>query len=100
MAHHGTLDLLAEDRLTLSQAARLLRLHVGTIHRWRLRGCRGVRLETALLGGIRYTTRQALDRFVAATTAAADGVAPAPRTPAQRERAIAAAERELAAAGI
>jgi len=59
-----------------------------------------VRLETALLGGIRYTTRAAIERFVAATTTAADGTAPQVRTSAQRERAIAAAERELAEAGL
>ncbi|MEX2174604.1 MAG: DUF1580 domain-containing protein [Pirellulaceae bacterium] len=92
--------ILGESRLTLSQAARYIGVHAATAHRWRLRGTRGCRLETILVGGIRYTSREALERFVAATTAAADGTAVPARTSAQRERAIAAAERELADAGI
>jgi hypothetical protein len=76
-------------------------LHVGTIYRWMLRGIRGIRLETVLVGGIRYTSREALERFIAATTAAADGVPAANvRTSKQRQRAIEAAERELAKLGL
>ncbi len=39
---------------------------VQTLHRWRVRGVWGVKLETILFGGIRYTSREALHRFVAA----------------------------------
>ena len=49
------------------------RIHPSTLHRWRLRGVRGIRLETVLIGGTRYTSTEALSRFFAATTAAADG---------------------------
>ena len=49
------------------------RVHPSTVHRWRLRGTRGVRLETILAGGTRYTSVEALNRFFAATTVAADG---------------------------
>jgi len=49
------------------------RIHPSTLHRWRLRGVRGVRLGTVLIGGTRYTSTEALSRFFAATTAAADG---------------------------
>lgn len=49
------------------------RIHPSTLHRWRLRGVRGVRLDTVLIGGTRYTSTEALSRFFAATTAAADG---------------------------
>ena len=49
------------------------RVHPSTLHRWRLRGTRGVKLETLLVGGTRYTSVEALNRFFAATTAAADG---------------------------
>jgi hypothetical protein len=92
-------DLLSEPRLTLTQAARQYGLHVATIHRWRLRGVRGVRLETYCLGGLRFTTAPALERFAAACTAAADGITAQPiRTTRQREAAIAAAERELSSA--
>ena len=51
------------------------RKHPSTFHRWRLRGVRGVKLETILLGGIRFTSVEALNRFFAATTSAADGEA-------------------------
>jgi uncharacterized protein DUF1580 len=91
--------IFEETRLSLSAAASRIGVHVGTLHRWRLRGVRGVRLETIVIGGLRYTSAEALERFVAATTAAADGTpAPAIRTSRQRETAIAAAERELASA--
>jgi hypothetical protein len=89
-----------ERRLTLSQAARHLNLHVSTVWRWQLRGVRGVRLETILLGGTRYTSHEALERFTTACTAAADGRVPAARTTTQRQRQIEQAERELAEAGI
>ena len=48
------------------------RVHPSTIQRWRLRGARGVKLETLLVGGTRYTSAEALSRFIFATTAAAD----------------------------
>ena len=99
-----SIDLTTETPFTLAEAARTLpggAVHVSTIHRWRMKGCRGVRLETFLRGGVRHTTREAIERFFAATTAAADGDATTPvRTSRQREREIAAAEEELAAAGI
>ncbi len=50
------------------------RIHPSTAHRWRIRGARGVRLETVLAGGQRYTSHEALLRFCAETTAAADSV--------------------------
>jgi hypothetical protein len=97
---------LNESLLTLSQAARSLPnlrgdgngVNSATVWRWAMTGCKGVRLESAIVGGIRYTSREALERFFAATTAAADGIAAPVRTSRQREAAIAAAERELASA--
>jgi hypothetical protein len=35
-----------------------------TCWRWALRGVRGRRLETFLIGGRRYTSREAVDRFL------------------------------------
>jgi hypothetical protein len=55
-----------------------------------------VRLETIVVGGLRYTSAEALERFAARCTAAADGTTMPVRTTRQREAAIAAAERELA----
>ena len=59
-----------------------------------------MRLETFLRGGVRHTTREAIERFFAATTAAADGGATPVRTSRQRDKAIAAAERELERQGM
>ena len=39
------------------------RVHVGTLHRWRTRGLRGVRLHSVKLGGRWHTSVQALQRF-------------------------------------
>ena len=100
------IDAHLEHLLTLSAAARSLPgrsgrgVHVSTIWRWSQRGIRGVRLETILVGGTRHTSREALQRFFTATTAAADGTPPATRTPHQRRQAAQRAERELGEAGI
>ena len=45
------------------------RLAMQTLHRWRLHGVRGVRLETCLVGGSRYTSREAISRFIRAQNA-------------------------------
>jgi hypothetical protein len=98
-----TINFARETPLTLAQAARTLpggAVHVSTIHRWRQKGVRGVRLETFLRGGVRYTTDQAIERFFAATTAAADGHTPPDRTSRQRQQAMLRAEKELADAGL
>jgi hypothetical protein len=95
-------DLLNEDRLTMGELARQEELNPCTIWRWTGRGVKGVRLETFSIGGRRFTTKQAFQRFVAATTAAANGqtAVPTSRTNRQREAAISKAEAELAKAGI
>ena len=97
------IDLANETPITLAEAARTLpggAVHVSTIHRWRMKGCRGVRLTSFLRGGVRHTTRQAIERFFDAVTAAADGDTPPARTSRQREREISRAESEAAEAGI
>jgi len=68
-------------------------VNVSTVWRWAKRGVRGIRLETIMIGGIRYTSVEALQRFFAATTAVSDGLAPA--TTRSRMARIAAAELEL-----
>jgi hypothetical protein len=102
MARKLSIDLSEEKPKTLATAARTVPggpVHVSTIHRWRMKGVRGVRLETFLRGGIRYTTDEAIERFFAATTAAADSDTPA-MTSRQRRREISRAEREATEAGI
>jgi hypothetical protein len=97
------IDHTAETLLTFAEAAAVLpdRPHVSTIHRWRLRGIGGVKLDTIRIGGRRYTSHEALERFINATTAAADGIKPAKEAPRKRQRQRhEQAERELDAAGI
>lgn len=100
-------DILNEDVVSLNDAAKILpnRPHVSTMWRWYKRGVRGIRLETAVLGGKRYTSKEAIQRFVERTTEAHDRGGAAPTKPInetmrQRRAAIEKAERELSAAGI
>jgi hypothetical protein len=79
------IDPLTEETFPLAQAARRLPrlrnnrpVHVSTLWRWALSGLRGVRLETALVGGVRVTSNDALRRFFAALN---DVPAPANRRP-------------------
>ena len=76
------------------------RIHTSTAHRWRLRGARGVKLETILAGGTRYTSLEALSRFFAATTAIADGVPVVVETATLDAREIEEAEAYLESEGI
>jgi hypothetical protein len=77
------------------------RPHLATCWRWTNRGCRGVKLETLLIGGKRFTSLEALQRFAEATTAAADGTSTiTASTPAAARKAHDKACRELGEAGI
>ena len=71
-------------------------VNVATTWRWAIKGCRGIKLQTCMIGGVRMTSREAMRRFFEQLTAAADGTQAQVRTSSQREKAIAAAERELA----
>lgn len=77
------------------------RPHLATCWRFIQRGCRGVKLETVLCGGKRFTSLEALQTFVERTTLAADGDSPAiASTPSARRKAHERACAELDAAGI
>lgn len=102
-----SIDLSSETPLSLSEAAASCpgRPNITTIWRWCLRGCRGVRLESFVRGGRRFTTAEALERFIAGTTAAADSRNSWPATPSPvptrtRRKEIAEAERFCESAGI
>jgi hypothetical protein len=71
-----------------------------TLHRWRQRGVAGVKLPVVYCGGRVFVDPAALEKFFADVTAAKSGSPPTSRTDRQRERAISAAEKELAAEGI
>lgn len=68
--------MLHEKLMTLAEAARTLpgRPHAGTLARWRARGVRNVKLEAMRIGGIWYTSLEALARFCNAVTTAASSI--------------------------
>ena len=96
------IDLENADLLTLREASKLLpgRPCVATLHRWRLHGVKGAKLQTIKVGGRRFVDIAALERFIAATTDVANGTTNPSRTDKSREREIQRAERELDLAGI
>lgn len=59
------------------------RPHLSTVIRWATRGCRGVRLETAFVGGRRFTSVDAVRRFVEAGTAQSGATMTSRPTPHQ-----------------
>ena len=93
-------SLLDEDTLTLTKLAQELDVHTSTIWRWTTRGIDGVRLESARLGGKRITSREAVKRFSAATTAASMPYEASPVASPTRQRAIEAAEAEAERLGL
>ena len=98
------IDVQTEQLLTIGEAARSLpgRPNLSTLHRWRQRGIRGIALETILIGGQRFTSREALQRFFDASTAAADGqIAPSrPSVARTAEQAVARKELEALEADV
>lgn len=100
------IDIEQETLLTLSAAAKRLPhgragkpVHVATLHRWAAPGgLQGVRLETIKIGGVRYTSVEALERFI--QLCSADYAHQKPQTTRQRQREIATAEAALTKAGI
>lgn len=74
------------------------RVGLATLHRWRLSGVRGVKLETLVVGGIRFTSTEAIQRFLERQNApetADSGI-----TAEQRQARSTAARAALAARGI
>lgn len=94
------INLTSESLLSFAEAAKRLpsRPNLSTLHRWRFAGVRGVKLETCLIGGKRYTSIEALERFSCRLT---DGELPhASRTLSTSRRAIKDAESRLDSAGV
>jgi hypothetical protein len=97
------IDLIDEQLLSLRDAARLLparrcgkRPHVSCLYRWTTRGCRGVVLEFANVGGTRCTSREALQRFVQRLSSPGTYDLP----PAGQQQQATDVERRLDDAGI
>jgi hypothetical protein len=95
------IDPVSEHIVTFTEAAKLPpRRNVATLFRWRSPGIRNVKLESMLYGGRRVTSLEALDRFFARVTAAADGEPTPAETPRQRERQLERAERRARELGV
>jgi hypothetical protein len=90
-----------EELVTFNEAAAWVRdktgrkTHLATLHRWALRGCRGRRLESVLIGRQRMTSREALQRFFEAGAQPADIEATAPPPPPSPPPAIKSAARDV-----
>jgi len=63
------IDTTTEELVSFRKAADLFPSgpHPATVWRWSQRGVRGVRLESILVGGKRFTSREAIERFIAAS---------------------------------
>ncbi len=58
-------DLIAlRDVPSLLPRRRGKKTHYSTVYRWVTKGARGKKLESRLVGGVRYTTRAALYHFL------------------------------------
>ena len=75
------IDICTEHLLSFDEAAKCLPLRYGikschrnTVERWAREGLRGVRLESLLAGGRRYTSLESLQRFFDELTRVADEV--------------------------
>jgi hypothetical protein len=92
------ISLMQETPLALADVPRYLprrngrKVHYSTIFRWVTKGARGRVLESTLVGGVRYTTVEAIDRFLQRQSAAAPASA--------SEGELAEVERQLDAAGL
>ena len=98
MSEH--IDLTDETVVPINQSPKHYpygRPNLSTVYRHFRRGCRGARLETFVAGGRRFTTIEAIARFVQRTTANSPGSSLPPSRPTsrQREREITAAERDF-----
>jgi Protein of unknown function (DUF1580) len=90
-------DLLSEVPVGLAELAREEGVSPATVGRWARGGVRGIRLESYLRGGRRVSSREAVRRFYAATSAGGDRPPGASR---KRRDAIDRAEDDLRDLGL
>ncbi len=90
-------SILSEPRISFSALARREGVHLSTVWRWSLRGCKGHVLESFSIGGKKFTTSPAYERWVAAINGVpiVNG-----ETPRQRQRSIECAEKRAAELGV
>jgi hypothetical protein len=94
------IDVASEQLRLLNEAPPIVpgRPHLSTLIRWSKRGVRGVRLETLVVGGRRFTSVEAIARFLARLNAdhSTGRAAAAP----QAQPMIEQVEKQLDAEGI
>ena len=74
--------------------------HVSTLYRWALRGVRNVRLQTICVGGVRYTTPEALRAFCAEISRGESQTLKNSDDAVERERRVQIARAKTAAHGL
>jgi hypothetical protein len=71
------IDFTCEQAMRIGEAAAVLKTKYGTVHRWVAYGHKGRKLEAAWMGGLLYTSKEALQRFSVQTSAAKpEGITP------------------------
>lgn len=71
-----SINLRAEHAIALTEVPNRIpkrrgkKVHYSTVFRWTSRGARGRLLESFMIGGVRYTTVEALARFLSVTPVA------------------------------
>lgn len=98
-----SIDLESEELLTLRQAVTAFpgkkRLSIATMFRWiNAPGVRGAVLETVCVGRTRYTSREAIERFIKAQNEPAETSATVSQS--QRECQAKAAQKALRKVGV
>jgi hypothetical protein len=88
-----SIDTRLEELISLADAARLLparrrgkRPHISCLYRWTTVGCRGVILDSVMVGGTRCTSREAIARFIERLSARDDARDRSPSSPAMDQR--------------
>lgn len=97
-----SIDYELETIITLGEACKAFPptgVSTATMARWIQRGIKGVKLETIVIGHRRLTSREAIQRFIAAQNSSDERVAPT-ITAEQRHRQAMAALHELERKGI
>lgn len=72
------------------------RIHISAVYRWISRGVRGITLESIVIGGTRYTSIEALERFSEQLSAGPSRQSGPPTTTRRRIREQERAAREAA----
>jgi hypothetical protein len=88
------IEIDREDLIPLRQAASYVPsgrvagkpVHPATVYRWASTGLNGVLLETVLIGGLRFTSKVALLRFIEQCNGGRSRVLPPPERDEVRER--------------